>query len=269
MTDLLKNAWNGWHGFTDTGKLAALLLISLLFLWIYYKRIEQKTFLIYATVTAGCCMIPVTAVCLMLYQTRFYDYEWIWSIVPVIAAVGYAATVFIADFLKELSGGDRKKAAVAVAGLLTVTLFCGGMGTSPWDSRCEREEEQHAKMLIPQLRERMGDRQISLWAPREILEYAREQDAGIRLLYGRNMWDESLNAYAYGEYSQEYRSLYDWMEDAEKEPVSDRECAEILANTDVNCILLPEDTEEETVECLGDMLGMSREKLGEYYLLIR
>ncbi|MCM1189480.1 MAG: hypothetical protein NC541_09305 [bacterium] len=269
MTDLLKNAWNGWHDFTDTGKLAALLLISLLFLWIYYKRVEQKTFLIYATVTSICCMIPVTAVWLMLYQTRFYDYEWIWSIVPVTAAVGYGATVFITDFLKELSGGDRKKAAAAVAGLLVMTLLCGGMGTSPWDSRCEREEEQYAKTLIPQLREHMADRQISLWAPREILEYTREQDATIRLLYGRNMWDESLNAYVYGGYSQEYESLYDWMERTESEPISAPECAEILINTDVNCILLPEDTEEETVECFEETLGMSREKLGKYYLLIR
>lgn len=109
MTELLRNAWNGWRAYTDPGKLAALLLVSLVFLWIYYKRVPRKEFLIYTTMTAVCCIFPVTAAALMLYQTRFYDYEWIWSIVPLTAMVSYGVVLFVTDILKEQTRGDRKR----------------------------------------------------------------------------------------------------------------------------------------------------------------
>ena len=115
MTELLKNAWLGWRDFTTAGKMAALFLIALLFLWVNYKKVKQKVFLIYTTVSAACCMIPVTAVGLMLYQTKFYDYEWVWSIVPLTAMTGFAVTVFVTDTLKEFIGGDRKKQKIGRA----------------------------------------------------------------------------------------------------------------------------------------------------------
>ena len=70
-------------------------------------------------------MIPVTAVGLMLYQTKFYDYEWVWSIVPLTAMTGFAVTVFVTDILKEFIGGDRKKQIAVVLFMVagTVTPF--------------------------------------------------------------------------------------------------------------------------------------------------
>lgn len=269
MKELLKNAWIGWHDFTDAGKMAALLLISLMILWIYYKRVEQKTFLIYTTIACSCCVIPVTAAWLMLYQTKFYDYEWTWSFVPMTAMIGFAVTLLVMDFLKEAAVGNRKKELAATAGVLIILLFCGGMGMSPWDSQTEQAERESAGTVVSQIRERLADKQIFLWAPREILEYAREYDAGIKLLYGRNMWEDSLNAYVYGGYPQELVELYEWMEGAEEELISVQDCAEILRSTDINCILLSEGMEEEAVRYFEESLGMSKENLGDYYLLIR
>ena len=78
MTD----AWLGWKSFISNGKLAALLLAALIFLWYNRKQVERKL-LVYTSVMAVCCILPVTAVVLMGYQTKFYDYEWIWSLVPL------------------------------------------------------------------------------------------------------------------------------------------------------------------------------------------
>lgn len=269
--ELLKAAWNGWYSFSAGGRLAALFLIALSVLWIYYNRVTQKPFLIYTTAAAICCVFPLTAAGLMKYQTGFYGYEWIWSLVPMTALTGYAAVMFCTEILREATGGRRGKNAVALAGLLVMTLLCGGMGASPWDSTREQEERKTAEALILQLREQMGDREIMMWAPQEILEYVREYDAGIRLLYGRNMWEEYLNAYVYGGYSREVQRLYAWMEgrSVPGAPPSGWECASILRNTEVNCILLPGDTEEETVGYFEEILGVSRRKLENYYLLVR
>lgn len=269
--ELLKNAWNGWYSFSSGGRLAALFLIALLFLWIYYKRVDQKSFLIYTTAAAVCCILPFTAAGLMVYQTRFYDYPWVWSLVPMTAMTAYAATVFVTEILGETVRGERKKRGAILTGLLVITLLSGGMGTAPWDGAREQAERGVLETLYPQLKERMGESGILLWAPREVLEYAREYDAGIRLLYGRNMWEDSLNAYSYGGYGQVARRLYDWME-GERETetsLSAQGCAEILKDTEVNCILLPGDTEEETIGCFEEILGVSREKLENYYLLVR
>ena len=58
-----------------------------------------------------------------------------------------------------------------------------------------------------------------LWAPREILEYARMwdgagEDASFTLLYGRNLWDKALNAYTFDVYPEEMEELYLWMEES-------------------------------------------------------
>lgn len=270
MTELLKNAWAGWHDFTTSGKLAALLMIALLFLWIHYKKINQKSFVLYTTVAAVCCICPVTAVGLMLYQTRFYDYKWIWSIVPITAMLGFAATVFVTDFLKDYAENSRWKEVTAILLLAVMLVLGSGLNRDNQEIIEVQEDRNRAEQLLKKVQEYMGDRTIFLWAPREISEYAREWNAEIQLLYGRNMWEPALDAYVYDTYSDELRNLECWMEGNESdEVISDRECAEILASTEVNCILLPLDETEETIACFEQVLGVKAEPLENYYLLIR
>lgn len=269
MTELLGNAWNGWRAYTDAGKLAGLLLISLVFLWIYYKRAPRKEFLIYTTVSAVCCIFPVTAAVLMLYQTRFYDYEWIWSIVPLTAATGYGAVLFVTEFLKEQARGDRKKEIAAVLLLLAALALSGGMGAEPWDYAGEREARQQSEEVLAALKGRMEGRELCLWAPREILEYAREYDGGITLLYGRDMWEPALNAYSYDVYAPELTEVYEWMEGIGDEVISAEDCAERLEATRVNCILLPKTVEAEALACFGEVMGIQAEELGSYYFFVR
>ena len=270
MEELLNNVRLGWLSFTYSEKLVGALLISLLFLWIYYKRVKQKDFLIYTTAVTICSVLPVTAVLLALYQTRFYDYKWIWSIVPMTAMVGVAVTLFMTEFLQKLSKGNRKRRILTAVLLVTGLVFCGGMGTKPWEGCGEQAERQQAEVLFAKLQERMQGRQICLWAPRKVIEYARAYDAGIQLLYGRNMWDSELNAYSYDNYPEEFQNMYQWMEaEVWEKTVPDSYCAETAVSAEVNCILVPAGKPQEAIECFEEMLGVQAEKLEEYYVFIR
>jgi len=269
MAELLKNSWQGWQSFNHDGKLAGALLISLVVMWVYYGRVRQKSFLLYTTAVTLLCVIPVTGAALMLYQTYHYDYRWIWSIVPMTAAVAYALVLFVTEFLQKIVGKDRKKQISTVLILLAGLLFCGGMGARPWDGFGDQENRQQAERVLEHLQEKLQGAQICLWAPREVMEYARAYDAGIGLIYGRNMWDTALNAYSYESYPSELSDLYQWMEAAPWEEKADAsDCALTAVSAGINCILLPADKSEETVECFEDTLGVQAEKLEEYYLFI-
>lgn len=210
MTELLHNAWSGWTGYMDSGKLAALLLAVLLYLWFGRKERENLPLLLYTSVMTVCCILPVTAVLLMLYQTKFYNYEWIWSLVPLTAVTAYGMTIFLTH-LWETEQKERWKHCIPVTLLaVAVVLFCGSMGGEVWDRKTEREERQRACEVLERISARYPEETICLWGPREIMEYARE-DASITLPYGRNMWDHFLDGYAYDTYHEELILLEQWM----------------------------------------------------------
>lgn len=276
MTELFTNAWLGWVRFITDGKLAAVFFAALLFLWLCRGREANRTFLLYASVTALCCVLPFTAAFLMLYQTRFYDYEWIWSLVPLTAVTAYGLAELLAEFWKNSGDGLWKRGLKAVLLLTGVILLCGNLSGTPGDGAQDAAERKRARVLLERLEEMAGDIRICLWAPENVLEYARELNGRIRLAYGRNMWDQALNAYTYDVYDQPTVDLYKWMdrldmEDWEK-PFSEElsvtaaQCAETVRSKGVNCILLPEVTAQESVKELEEALGVKAERLEGYYL---
>lgn len=269
MAELFRSARQGWHIFNSDGKLAAALLISLAILWVYYKSVRQKTFLIYTTAVTLLCVLPASGAVLMLYQTGFYDYRWIWSIVPMTAMIALAVTLFLTEFLQGLTGRDRKKQIFAAVMILTVLYFCGGMGAMPWEG-FGGQERQQAEEILAELKDKMQEEQICLWAPREVMEYARAYDGGIELLYGRNMWEPALNVYSYESYSEELKELYQWMEAMPWEETRDAsDCARAAWSAGANCILLPGDKTGETVTCFEEELGVRAQEIGSYLLFVK
>lgn len=282
MQELLKNAWLGWQNYTDNGKLAALLFIALLFLWLRQGEKKQRALLVYGTIMTACCIFPVTAAVLMLYQTRFYDYEWIWSFVPLTLITAYGITEFLTG-KKQYSGTADKTRTVDLqdrlcfAGIafmtLAVILLCGRLGKTVWDTAGDAAAETRGRAVFPVLKEQAPEEGICLLAPREILEYARAYDGSIRLPYGRNMWDESLNGYSYDTYDRTATALYDWMcsleESAETKPgVTDiGYCIEAARSKGVNRLLLPGEIPPETLARIEEAAGVQAQKLEGYYLL--
>lgn len=276
MKELFTSAWLGWVRFISDGKLAAVFFAALLFLWLRRGREANRTFLVYASVTAACCVLPFTAAFLMMYQTGFYDYGWIWSLVPLTAVTAYGFAELLTELGKDSGDGPRKRSLKAVLLLTGVIVLCGNLSGMPDDGAGDAAERKRAKVLLERLEEMTGDTRICLWAPENVLEYARELNGRILLAYGRNMWDQALNAYTYDVYDQPTVDLYRWMdrldmEDWEK-PYSEElsvtaaQCAETARSKGVNCILLPEVTAQESVAELEEALGVKAERLEGYYL---
>ncbi len=232
MMELLKNARGGWQDYNEDGKLMALFFAVLLFAWFWKKGTENKNIWLYATVMTVCCVCPLTAVALMAYQTKFYDYQWIWSAVPVIALTACGVVCFLAEWWSDSSRERRKNAPAVALSILVVMLLSGGLGRTE-DEKAIWQEEQSKRQRAYRLTEELlliaGEKEMAssdvqhqenaaavgdivLWAPADIMEYVREYSGEVKLLYGRNMWDKALNAYSYDVYSEEIVALYQQME---------------------------------------------------------
>ena len=281
MTELLKNAWLGWQQFTTGGKLPAVLMAVLLYLWLGGGWKRQKGLYAYTALMMFVCIFPVSAMVLMLYQTRFYDYEWLWSLVPMTVVIAWGITEFLDERWKEFSLSRWKQGLPVTVLLLAVLVLCSGLGQTGHSRNGEQIRRNKADGVIDRVLE-LQDGDICLWAPREIMEYARERTGRLSLLYGRNMWEEALNAYTYDIYSQEFRELYLWMENADPTGtvlIEDEVRGELLlkgensmmaaAEAGVSCVLLPGSLKANTVETLAKVWGGSARQLDGYYLLTR
>lgn len=277
MTELLKNAWLGWRDMTTPGKLAGVWLVSLCYLLYHRKKLRQTSLLLYAAVSTAAVILPVTAVLLMLYQTRFYDYEWIWSAVPATAMTAFAATVFVTEDLKERLKESRTGQAAVLLLLLGMLFLAGGAGSSkPTKEPAGLSGAEVSKMLTT-IHEKLPDTTVRLWAPSEILTHVREYDGSILLLYGRNMWDAHLNAYSYDTYPDNMQEMYVWMQDPYRwmegrsliAEISDEECLQAALEYDVNCILLPKAIRAEALCVFSEDYTIDEDSFVEYFLLTK
>ena len=287
MSELLRNAWMGWLAFSKAGKLGGVLLLVLVTLWLLKLGKErQRTLLLYTTVMTVLCIFPVTAAVLMLWQTKFYDYQWIWTVVPVTGMIACGCVLFL-DWIWK--GSYPKKAQLVVTCLvLGMLLLCGGIGSPDKDVRDLKKERKEIAAVLSQVRGE-SDGKVCLWAPKEVIAQARTIDPQIILLYGRNMWEAHLNAYSYDVYDQDRRNLYVWMvmigrygtldvpAAVDVDVVGDRlepgshmeglsyvrKAVELGANR----ILLPGIMKEEALETLRGELGAETSKVGNYWLI--
>lgn len=259
----------------------ALFLTALIYLWLSGKWRAQKTLFFYTTSITLCCMLPLTAAALMLYQTGYYDYVWLWSLAPMTAVTAWAAVEVIDWLRKDFHTLKWKKRFPAAILLFAILALGSGSVENIFYPAQERQERQQAWEVLKSVK-KLKDGELRLWAPREILAHAREFDGSIQLIYGRNMWDISLNGFTYDIYPDELQTLYFWMEnvgaksmvevkDGERKNVvldgADYVTAALEAG--INCILLPSCLEPQAVQELAETVDAELSLVGEYYLLTR
>lgn len=242
--ELLKNAIEGWKAMNADGKYTLLLLAVLLWYWMNAsvlrkqekQQVKQHWLLCYGSLITIVVIVPITAVLLMKYQTRFYNYIWLWTLVPMTALIAWGGVQIYERLCNsQWKESSWKKRGGAAAGLLLLVL-CGNLGGFPGDFQQQAQTREKAELLLDELTESGKNSNICLWAPREIIEYARAADGQIRLLYGRNMWDGALNAYSYDTYTPETVELYEWMEQLQQyELLQEETKAEVYDNA-AQCI---------------------------------
>lgn len=221
MRELLQNAVNGLAVYFQSNHMAVLVLGLLLYVLAAgrCRRPREKKLLGLTAVLLILVIFPVSGACLMLYQTRFYSYPWIWSLVPVTLCIAWGG----AQLLWELTGQNRRdgraglRLAVGIGVLLALLLLLGNLGRIQTVSEEEKAQRSRAAQVAAYLQEIPQMQETLLWGPRPVLEAARQQTGEIRVLYGRNMWEPEAAAYAYDAYGEEEQRLFDWMEALENE----------------------------------------------------
>lgn len=290
MRELLHNAWNGWLDYLEAGKVIALFLIALFLCPFFPLQEERKRDMAYyCAVMTILCIFPVSAMLLMCYQTRFYDYEWIWTLVPMTAMIA-CMEVLVLEWCQKKDGWKSKSVATVVTTIAILSLLCSGLGNERWRVENLREERQKVKAVLHDV-VRQSDESICLWGPEEIITHARGLDGSIQLLYGRNLYQKHLDAYSYDVYTRDLRELYIWMAMAERygtiqvpvagdlacaedgfyrgDVINGIECIEKALELGVNRILLPGSMKQEEMEKVLNAYAFKCVPLEGYYLLMR
>ena len=287
MWELLNNAWNGWGNYIFYGKYPALLLLVLVVFWFFSDRKREQVLLGYTTVMTVCCICPLTAVPLMLYQTKFYDYQWVWSYVPLTIVVAFAGTLVLGH-CRELTDTDiapgnlkdklASKGKVAVAALMIVILIllCGRMTDPLTEVKTDWMQSNGAKAAVEAVAEiaaeaddqfvsHDAENRILLWAPKEVMAAARMYCPDFQLPYGRDLWDASLGAYTYDTYTEVEDDLCQWMHCAgvfgtvdgyrlDGTVLEGKVCMKQALELGVNCIVVPAVMTQEAVAELETIL---------------
>ena len=260
MWELLNNAWNGWGNFIFYGKYPVLLLLVLVVFWFFSDRKKEPVLLGYTTVMTVCCIFPLTAALLMQYQTKFYDYQWVWNYVPLLIVVAFAGTLVL--------GHCRKWAAALV--MLVIILLCGRLTDPLAEVKTDWQQTAAAEKVVTAIAEAETEETIMLWAPKEVMASARVYAPGIKLPYGRDLWDASLGAYTYDTYTQVEDDLCQWMHCAgvfgtvdgyrlDGTVLKGKVCVEQALELGVNCIVVPA---VMTQEAIAELTAILEEKLG-------
>lgn len=290
MSEILRNACEGWLDFMSAGKLSAIFMAVLLACWLLKLGDRRKnTFFLYGIFTAFICILPVSSAILMLYQTKFYDYEWIWSTVPLTAVSACGLALFLEWYWGKEDRKSRRGIMVMV--IMVIALLCSGLGGTEFrvtDFSAQRDAVEKALNAV--LESKGEEETICLWAPEEVVLHARSISGKVCLIYGRDMFQKHLNAYSYDVYSEELRELYVWMVMAGRygtvivpvegdvaalaegfetgDRIDGLACLKKAMELGVNRILLPGSMKQEALLEIEETFSLKVWRAGEYYLLV-
>lgn len=264
MAELFKRVQEGYTQYITYGKYLVLVFAALIYLW-NQKKEKTKPLLLYGICSLFLVIFAPTAMALVKYQTYYYDYPWLFGLVPVTVLIAWGAVCFLMECRKTAaeSKSGKKIGILSVVLLLGILFLCGNMTGSVNGKKKTAEEAEQALQSTEEILSLVHEKSanadnICIWGPKEVLEYMRAVDPSVTLLYGRTMWEPSLGGYTYDTYSEEQNALYQWMEDLVQN-AENAETADAYFKTafswGVTCIVLPENT--------ADVLTLQLEKSAE------
>lgn len=213
----MKEFWTdmqaGMEAFSTGGQFMALFLGSLLFLFLIKPK-ENRHFRNYALIFTVLACFPFTAFLLAEYRTDYYNYASLLGLLPVVTVTALGLTEG-AQILTETGKKLGKRTGYAVfGGLFVLIALCGTVSVLHTDlpksngfDKIPAEERQVLELLSV----RNETEELYVWAPDPVLTWARVYDGKLKLLYGRDLWNNALSGYTYDVYGEEQKALYDWM----------------------------------------------------------
>ena len=246
----LKIAWDGWIAFASEAKVLGLFFPVLLAFLFFGKKIKKEVYLpfaekspsagnlmllgLYSLIASFLVICPVSAALLKLYQTHFYGYEALWilpAVLPVFAGI-------LARFFSCLGAASHetvpalngKKGIMALVLTICLLLLAGqfpvddpGKDTvltlTKSGEACIAPENHillEALANMDKIRIAEGKAPFVLCGPDSLMAQARMGSASLCTLYGRDLWDISMEEFSNDTYSEELIALRSWICDLEE-----------------------------------------------------
>ncbi len=189
--------------------------------WKKYRKTSVQQMHLFCIGMIAAIVFPLTGVILQLYQTRFYDYSWIWSCVPLTAMIAWGIiTVIFEEVPSVLRKGEKEPAkkqlristACGLCAATAILFLCGNQGRLRTMDDQLRQEEQVAAAILEYLEEENSLEGHVIWGKAGLMQYLRSHSGEVILFYGRDMWDAKAGAYDYEGYTEEEMACYEWME---------------------------------------------------------
>lgn len=268
VTEYLRNACLGWQDYLKSEKLIVFFFLVLLIFWLRNKWDDYRVLFDYSAVVAFVCIFPPTAVGLMLYQTKYYDYQWILALIPINTVIALGGTVLLSQ-LREFKKIKNSRKWFVVFVLFSILVLSGSKSETDWQVKDGKERKAQVQAVLQEI---SGDQRV-LWAPDDILEYSRELRPDINLLYGRDMFQKDLGGFSFDVYDAKTVACYDWMVLAQtyyeqsRFPIDDIYWFDWIVEKGVNVVILPESLRESTRHRIERHYHTESRKVGDYYLL--
>lgn len=252
----MQRMWNElvsfFQGTEQDGAYWGIGLLAVLFCLIHGGR-ERK----YRQLVAGAmCVVvvfllnPVTA---CLYERIFgvaYPISLASLAVPLLPFISYAGTMLIAG---NVEGRPLRDRVVLVAGVALIIMAAGTMVPLGGVKRADQgdvvvdvADERCMNAVLDAAKELQGAGQEPLLiAPKEIMENIRRYDGGIRLIYGRDLWQTDALTYLHEAYPEDIVILCQRMESAD---VNVAQTVEMALSYGCNLVVCKEMLSDEFME---------------------
>lgn len=181
----------------------ALFLVSLLYL--YIVREEKTRFWKYAILGSALILCPLTGWIIDRYFQMFYDSTSIQWILPVFGIIA----VVVVDIYSAQTVVWKKYAAIS-----TICLLFLLSGSVAYNHSYAKDNENVSEIneVFDLILDMESEREITLVAPRKIMEIARAYDGRILTAYGKDIWENDLDYAFYGNYEEWAYALSQYMD---------------------------------------------------------
>ncbi len=186
----------------------ALFLVAILYL--YLNNDDRNVYFKFAVLGSVLVLFPLTGIIIDKYFQGFYGGEEIQWLLPVVGIIAFA----LADGCNR-QADKRKKYAIILCGCLLI--FMSGFVARGYQSEEEVITADEISEVCELLLEDEGSMQVTLVAPREIMEKARAYDGRLLTAYGRDIWEWELDYAFYGNYEDWAYGLSEHMNEPFKE----------------------------------------------------
>lgn len=252
--------------------LTALFLAGLIALWNQKFRGEQQNGYLfwYGTVTLFTVINPLFLMLVSEFLpelTTDYMMLWILPVVPVILITGVNTFPF---------QRTKKERILFLAAFLAVMILAGTTTyTRNHNKIIENAEyipdsELEMILKVEEYRQQNGMETVLLWAPEDIMKYARVYSGNIYLLYGKDLWMGSMDSQMHQIYEEWQREAYIYMENA---PLYLREITETASASGCDVLILSREIfdmyQTELPEYLGDGQYVYNDSGKDYIIYVR